>query len=65
MSLTNFIRTFRVWKDWYEINDKYYLGQIFTENNQKYIVIVGAETAWVKHFDLYRTNCFWVLVSFY
>jgi signal transduction histidine kinase len=29
-------------KDWYEINDKYYLGQIFTENNQKYIVIVGA-----------------------
>jgi signal transduction histidine kinase len=29
-------------KDWYEINDKYYLGQIFTENNQKYIVIIGA-----------------------
>lgn len=29
-------------KDWYEEDNKYYLGQIFTENNQKYIVIVGA-----------------------
>ncbi|MET0944329.1 MAG: HAMP domain-containing protein, partial [Flavobacterium sp.] len=29
-------------KDYFEVNSKYYLGQIFTENNQKYIVIVGA-----------------------
>lgn len=29
-------------KDWYEVDDKYYLGQIFEERNQKYIVIVGA-----------------------
>ncbi|MDQ6531323.1 HAMP domain-containing sensor histidine kinase [Flavobacterium sp. LHD-85] len=29
-------------KDSYERDNKYYLGQIFQENNQKYIVIVGA-----------------------
>ncbi|HJY12096.1 MAG TPA: HAMP domain-containing protein, partial [Flavobacterium sp.] len=29
-------------KDYFEVNSKYYLGQVFTENNQKYIVIVGA-----------------------
>jgi signal transduction histidine kinase len=29
-------------KDYFEINSKYYLGQIFTERSQKYIVIVGA-----------------------
>lgn len=29
-------------KDFFEINNKYYLGQVFSENNQKYIVIVGA-----------------------
>ncbi|MFH6996717.1 ATP-binding protein [Flavobacterium sp. FlaQc-57] len=36
---TNILKT---GKDYYEIANKYYLGQIFTENNQKYIVIVGA-----------------------
>jgi signal transduction histidine kinase len=29
-------------KDWLEIDNKYYLGQIFKENNQKYIVIISA-----------------------
>ncbi|WP_281336158.1 HAMP domain-containing sensor histidine kinase [Flavobacterium eburneipallidum] len=29
-------------KDYFEVNSKYYLGQVFTEGNQKYIVIVGA-----------------------
>ena len=29
-------------KESFEINNKYYLGQIFTENGQKYIVIIGA-----------------------
>ncbi|MFV8368329.1 HAMP domain-containing sensor histidine kinase [Flavobacterium sp. LB2R40] len=29
-------------KDWYEIDDKYYLGQLFKANNQKYIVIISA-----------------------
>lgn len=29
-------------KDYFEIDNKYYLGQIFSENGQKYIVIVGA-----------------------
>ena len=29
-------------KDYFEANSKYYLGQVFTESNQKYIVIVGA-----------------------
>jgi hypothetical protein len=37
-------------KDWYEINDKYYLGQIFREQS-KYIVHCWCETVWVKHFD--------------
>ncbi|OXE99108.1 signal transduction histidine kinase [Flavobacterium araucananum] len=36
---TNVLRT---GEDYYEINSKYYLGQVFKENNQKYIVIVGA-----------------------
>ncbi len=36
---TNVLRT---GKDSYERDNKYYLGQIFQENNQKYIVIVGA-----------------------
>jgi len=36
---TNILRT---GKDYYEVANKYYLGQIFTEHNQKYIVIVGA-----------------------
>ena len=29
-------------KDFFEVDNKYYLGQIFTESNQKYIVIVAA-----------------------
>lgn len=29
-------------KDFFEIDNKYYLGQVFSENGQKYIVIVGA-----------------------
>ncbi|WP_202110849.1 HAMP domain-containing sensor histidine kinase [Flavobacterium hydrocarbonoxydans] len=29
-------------KDYFEVDSKYYLGQVFTENKQKYIVIVGA-----------------------
>ena len=29
-------------KDWFVEGNKYYLGQIFEENNQKYIVIVAA-----------------------
>jgi signal transduction histidine kinase len=29
-------------KDWFEIDNKYYLGQLFNENNQKYIVIIAA-----------------------
>lgn len=36
---TNILRT---GKDSFERDNKYYLGQIFQENNQKYIVIVGA-----------------------
>ena len=36
---TNVLKT---GKDFFEIDNKYYLGQVFTENNQKYIVIVGA-----------------------
>ncbi|WP_428229281.1 sensor histidine kinase [Flavobacterium sp.] len=36
---TNILKT---GKDFFEVNNKYYLGQIFKENNQKYIVIVGA-----------------------
>lgn len=36
---TNILKT---GKDFFEIDNKYYLGQTFTENNQKYIVIVGA-----------------------
>lgn len=36
---TNILKT---GKDYYEVANKYYLGQIFTEHNQKYIVIVGA-----------------------
>ena len=37
---TNILKT---GKDYFEIDNKYYLGQIFTENNQRYIVIVGAK----------------------
>lgn len=29
-------------KDWFRIDNKYYLGQLFEENNQKYIVIISA-----------------------
>ncbi|GAA6765214.1 hypothetical protein AAFH68_11490 [Flavobacterium sp. CGRL1] len=29
-------------EDYFEVNSKYYLGQVFTERDQKYIVIVGA-----------------------
>lgn len=29
-------------KDWFEMDNKYYLGQVFTSNEQRYIVIVGA-----------------------
>lgn len=36
---TNVLKTGR---DFFEIDNKYYLGQVFTENHQKYIVIVGA-----------------------
>ena len=36
---TNILKT---GKDYYEVANKYYLGQIFTEHNQKYIVIVAA-----------------------
>nr|WP_315221685.1 HAMP domain-containing sensor histidine kinase [uncultured Flavobacterium sp.] len=36
---TNILKT---GKDFFEVDNKYYLGQIFTESNQKYIVIVGA-----------------------
>ncbi|WP_264523707.1 sensor histidine kinase [Flavobacterium sp. N502536] len=36
---TNILNTGR---DYFEKENKYYLGQVFTENNQKYIVIVGA-----------------------
>ena len=32
----------KIGKDYYEVANKYYLGQIFTEHNQKYIVIVAA-----------------------
>ncbi|GIZ08075.1 HAMP domain-containing sensor histidine kinase [Flavobacterium sp. UMI-01] len=40
-------------KDWYEIDNKYYLGQIFTENNQKYIVIVGARDRMGKNTTIF------------
>lgn len=36
---TNILKT---GKDFFEVDNKYYLGQVFTENNQRYIVIVGA-----------------------
>lgn len=36
---TNVLKTGR---DFFEIDNKYYLGQVFTENKQRYIVIVGA-----------------------
>ncbi|OXA91212.1 sensor histidine kinase [Flavobacterium hercynium] len=36
---TNVLKTGR---DYFEINNKYYLGQIFEERNQKYMVIVAA-----------------------
>lgn len=36
---TNILKT---GKDYYEVANKYYLGQIFKEHNQKYIVIVAA-----------------------
>jgi signal transduction histidine kinase len=36
---TNVLKTGR---DFFEIDNKYYLGQVFTENHQRYIVIVGA-----------------------
>ncbi|MFW0736053.1 ATP-binding protein [Flavobacterium sp. T12S277] len=36
---TNILNTGR---DYFEKENKYYLGQVFTENNQKYIVIIGA-----------------------
>ncbi|MES2575441.1 MAG: HAMP domain-containing sensor histidine kinase [Bacteroidota bacterium] len=36
---TNVLKT---GKDFFEIDNKYYLGQTFTEGDQKYIVIVGA-----------------------
>ena len=29
-------------KDYFEVDSKYYLGQVFTENKQKYLVIVAA-----------------------
>lgn len=29
-------------KDWFRVDNKYYLGQIFKENSQKYIVIMSA-----------------------
>lgn len=29
-------------KDWFEMDNKYYLGQVFTSNEQQYIVIIGA-----------------------
>lgn len=36
---TNILKT---GEDFFEINNKYYLGQIFAENSQRYIVIVAA-----------------------
>lgn len=36
---TNVLKT---GEDFYEVNNKYYLGQVFKENNQRYIVIIGA-----------------------
>ncbi|PAM94986.1 two-component sensor histidine kinase [Flavobacterium sp. IR1] len=36
---TNVLKTGR---DYFEINNKYYLGQIFKERNQKYMVVVAA-----------------------
>ncbi|KQB37139.1 sensor histidine kinase [Flavobacterium aquidurense] len=36
---TNVLRT---GEDYFEVNSKYYLGQVFKENNQRYIVIVAA-----------------------
>lgn len=36
---TNVLKT---GEDFYEVNNKYYLGQVFKEGDQRYIVIVGA-----------------------
>ncbi len=40
-------------RNYYEINSKYYLGQIFKEGNQKYIVIVGARDRQGKTTSIY------------
>jgi signal transduction histidine kinase len=59
-------------KDYFEIDNKYYLGQIFTENNQKYIVIVGARdhrgkttTVYIAKILIFGGICFIILAFFF
>jgi signal transduction histidine kinase len=58
-------------KDWFVEGNKYYLGQLFEENNQKYIVIVAARdkkgestTIYIIKIMLLGGICFVVLAYF-
>ncbi|MCV9927058.1 HAMP domain-containing histidine kinase [Flavobacterium sp. LS1R49] len=58
-------------KDWFEQDNKYYLGQIFEENGQKYIVIVAARdkkgsttTVFIIKIMLFGGMCFVILAYF-
>jgi signal transduction histidine kinase len=58
-------------KDWFVEGNKYYLGQIFEENNQKYIVIVAARdkkgestTIYIIKIMLFGGICFVILAYF-
>lgn len=58
-------------KDWFVEGNKYYLGQIFEENNQKYIVIVAARdkkgestTIYIIKIMLLGGICFVILAYF-
>lgn len=61
----------RTGKDWFVEGNKYYLGQLFEENNQKYIVIVAARdkkgestTIYIIKIMLLGGICFVVLAYF-
>ncbi len=61
----------RTGKDWFVEGNKYYLGQLFEENNQKYIVIVAARdkkgestTIYIIKIMLLGGLCFVVLAYF-
>lgn len=64
-------KIFKTGKDWIEVGNKYYLGQLFEEHNQKYIVIVSARDKkgestmiYIVKIMLFGGICFVILTYF-